>query len=178
MPCSDGPQPSWHQEPVWQKTRRPGRVGWLMLLRICRRQSAGRVRGEQMKLRSLVAPFLTCHTVVLKGWERLPYTKFEMHMGGPVGFHHRSRQMASVGRRESCIRGVSPGPGGWEALGRVSCRSTGPATWRALQRSQPRAPGSNKTPPEAGVTNTAVLSCLRHTVQARTPNVYHQAWKG
>ena len=152
MPCSDSPQPFWHQGPVWRKTvfRRPGRVGWLMLLRICRRQSAGGVRGkeggwEQMKLRSLVAPFLTCHTVVLKGWERLPYTKFEMHMGGPVGSHPRGRQMAGVGRRESCIRGVGPGPGGWEALGRVSCRSTRPATWRALQRSQPRAPGSNKS---------------------------------
>ena len=41
--------------------------------------------------------------------------------------------------------------------------------------------GASPEPPaltKAGVSNTAVLNCLRHTVQARTPNVYHQAWEG
>ena len=57
-------------------------------------------------------------------------------------------------------------------------RSAGPATWRALQRSRPELSGPNKTLPEAGVTDAAVLACLRHIVQAEIANVYHQVWEG
>lgn len=42
----------------------------------------------------------------------------------------------------------------------------------------PELSGSNETPPEAGVTDAVILTCLRHIVQAEIANVYHQAWEG